>query len=119
MLPALRWRTPPLTEMPRGLVRWCPLSQIFAQLRGKGLEQVHGSFSKQCVNADLPPMAVDNERQKADATTCSPDISRMASHCLDNVHVFVAVLRSNGAPRYLRLVSSGPALEKLFPTRHQ
>ena len=97
----------------------CLVSQIFAQLRSKGLEQVHCSFSKKCVNAHLPPMAVDNERQKADATTCSPDISRMISHCLDNVQVIVAVLRCSGAPRYLRVVSFWPALDKLFPTCHQ
>ncbi len=97
----------------------CFVSQIFAQLRSKRLEQVHCSFSKQCMNAHLPPMAVDNERQKADATTCPPDISRVIPHCIDNVQDIVAVLRRSGDPRYLRLVSIWPALEKLFPTRHQ
>jgi hypothetical protein len=92
----------------------CLVSQIFAQLRGKGLEQVHGSFFKQCVNADSPPVAVDNERQKADATTCTHDNSRMISHCLHNVQDIVAVLHRSGAPRYVRLVSSWPALQKLF-----
>jgi hypothetical protein len=76
----------------------CLVSQIFAQLRSKGLEQVHGSFSKQCVNAHLPPMAVDNERQQADATTCSPDISRMISQCLLNVEGIVAVLHWTAHP---------------------
>jgi hypothetical protein len=97
----------------------CLVRQIFAQLRSKGLEHVHCSFSKQCVNAHLPPMAVDNERQKADATTCTPDIARMISHCLHNVQDIVAVLHRSGAPRYVRLVSTWPARQKLFPTRHQ
>ena len=91
-----------------------PSQPDFAQLRGKGLEQVHGPFSKQCVNADSPPVTVHNERHKADAPTCAPDISRMISQCLLNVEGIVAVLHWSGAPRYVRLVSSWPALQKFF-----
>ena len=96
-----------------------PLNQIFAQFWCEALEQVHGAFSKQYVNADSPPVTVHNERHQADAPTCAAHIPRVLSQRLLNVGGIVAVLNWCNALHCVHLMWCGRALQEFCPARHQ